>query len=272
MAQVSTEGRVFAAQLTRDLVAREAAGANALSPGCKQWLPAFNSLVDEIAKSKGPLHAARMFKAALARLHRAQRADACFVNAHMVRSRSGGFEVLVWEVGKHPLIKTGYEGVIIRGYHCSLQRGGCIRLGRAKLAFISWHALARIRERSKVDLFESHGVVVGCGFVGRLMQISKKHANTGLYYATAGTLLCAGVLRTAHNDNDDRYCFFDVVTAFQPQDGPQAPQWKQGAALAEAVQAYVDSDDADTTGYADNIEVLPPRNDDYVSRELRKAG
>jgi hypothetical protein len=272
MAQVSTEGRVFAAQLTRDLVAREAAGAALLSPGHKHWLGAFHSLVDGIAKAKGPIHAASMFKAALGRLRRAQLDDACFVNAHMIRSRSGAFEVLVWEVDKHPLMKAGYEGIIVRGYHCTLQRGGCIRLGRAKLAFISWHALARIRERSKVDLFESLGVVAGCGFAGRLMQQSKRHANTGLYYATAGTLLCAGVLRTAHNDNDDRYCFFDVVTAFQPQDGPQAAQWKQGAALAEAVQTYVDADDADPAGYADDIAVLPPRSDDYVSRELKKAG
>jgi hypothetical protein len=271
VAQVSTEGRVFAAQLTRDLVAREAAGAGSLSPGHKHWLAAFHGFVDEIAKAKGPVHAAKLFKAGLARLHRAQNNGACFVNAHMIRSRSGGFEVLVWEVDKHPLMKSGHEGIIVRGYHCTLQRGGCIRMGRAKLAFISWHALGRIRERSKVDLFESLGVVAGCGFAGRLMQMSKKHANTGLHYATAGTLLCAGILRTAQNDNDERYCFFDVITAFQPQDGPQAAQWKQGAALALAVHAYVEADDADPEGYANDIEVLPPRSDDYVSRELKRA-
>ena len=68
-----------------------------------------------------------------------------------------------------------------------------------------------------------------------------------------------------------RYAFFDVLTAFQPnEEGPQAAQWKQGCAIAWAVHEYIKADDASPKGYADKIEVLPCRDDDFVSRTLKK--
>jgi hypothetical protein len=267
MSAVSTEGRVFAAQLTRDLLAREAAAADLLSPGTKRWPDALQSFCNAIAKSKGPVRAADAFKAGLGRLRLAQKDNACFINSHMIRSRSGGFELLTWEVAKHPLMDTGNEGVLVRGYHCLLQRGGCIRVNYSKLAFCTWHALARIRERSKLDLFDARSVVAGCGLVGLLMRESSKHANSGIYYATAENLLCAGVLRVA-----EKYAFFDMLTAFQPnEEGPQVRQWNQGLAIANTLCDYLQSKNADPAGYADKIEVLPFRSSDFISRELKRA-
>jgi hypothetical protein len=272
MSAVSTEGRVFAAQLTRDLLAREAAGANLLSPGCQQWLPAFHAFVDEIVKAKSPTRAGVIFKAGVGRLHQAQEGGACFVNMHMSRSRSGGFEVLTWERAKHPLTQAGNDGIVVQGYHCLLQRKGCVRLGFTKLAFCSWHALARMRERSKIDIFDSRGVVAGCGIAGRLMRMSDKHDNGGIYYAAGESLLCAGVLRTTTDDRGQAYAFYDVLTAFQPnEDGPQVAQWRQGCAIAWAVHEYITGDSADPSGYADKIDVLPFRYDDFTSRELKRV-
>jgi hypothetical protein len=114
-------------------------------------------------------------------------------------------------------------------------------------------------------------VVAGCGVAGLLMRQSSKHANTALHYATVGNLLCAGVLRTA-TEEVMPYSFFDVLTAFVPnEEGPQVAQWQQGLAIATAVHKYIDSDNADPEGYADNIAVLPPRSNDHVSRELMGA-
>lgn len=273
MTAVSTAGRVFVAQLTRDLVAREAAGAGLLSPGAKQWNEAFRSFKHAVIKTKSPTKAAAKFKTGLEQLQLAQKNGACFINCHMGRSRSGYLEVLTWEVAKHPLTNAGYEEIIVRGYCCLLQRRGGIRLGRRRLAFCSWHALARMYERSnQVDIFESRGVVAGCGIVGMLMCMSDKHANTGINYATADNLLCAGVLRVA-DDEGGAYGFFDVLTAFKPnEEGPQVAQWNQGCAIARAVHDYIESDDPDRNGYADDIEVLPLRGDDFISRELKRAG
>ena len=151
MSGVSTEGRVFAAQLTRDLAERELAGSAALAPGAKGWQPAFKAFGETIGKSGSPVKAGKLFKAGIERLKRAQAGGACFINSHMCRSRSGGFELLTWERAKHPLTNIGNEGILIRSYLCLLQRNGCIRGARSRLAFCSWHALARMRERSKID-------------------------------------------------------------------------------------------------------------------------
>ena len=272
MTQVSTEGRVFVAQLTRDIAARERAGANALAPGAKDWLMALECFGKEIANTTSPVKAGKAFRAGLERLQGAHRSGACFINAHMSRSRSGGFELLTWEVAKHPLISVGNEGVLVRSYDCMLRRAGFIGLGRSRLAFLSWHAIARMRERSKIDLFKSKGVAAACGVVGLLMRHSDKHANTGIYFASSEPLLCAGVLRSATDGQGRQYCFYDVLTAFQPnEDGTQDKQWAQGCKLSDAVDRYIRSDDADPSGHVDDIAVLPFTHDDFVSRELKRA-
>jgi hypothetical protein len=267
MSAVSTEGRVFVAQLTRDLAACEAAGAALLMPGCKRWQEAFESFVTSVSKCNGPVKAAAAFRAGIVRCGQAQKGTACFINSHMTRSRSGGFELLTWEVGEHPLLKTGNAGIIVYGYFCTLQRTGCVRVGRTRLAFFSWHALARIRERSKFDLFDARGLVVGCGVTGLVMRESDKHANTGMHYAAEG-LICAGVLRVELHS----HAFYDVVTVLPREEGRHDKAWAQGCHLSHIVHDYLLSSDADPKGLGDEVDVLPPRDDDYVSRELKKVG
>lgn len=70
---VSTEERVFVAQLTRDLAAREVAGANLLSPGTKQWQDAFRGFGLALSKSGSPVKAAKMFQAGIECLRLAQK-------------------------------------------------------------------------------------------------------------------------------------------------------------------------------------------------------
>ena len=69
---VATESRVFVAQLTRDLAAREVAGANLLSPGTKQWHDAFRGFGLALSKSGSPVKAAKMFQAGIECLRLAQ--------------------------------------------------------------------------------------------------------------------------------------------------------------------------------------------------------
>jgi hypothetical protein len=185
--------------------------------------------------------------------------------------RSAAAEVLTWEVGQHPLVRSGYDGVVVRGYHIRLQRSGRISLVCTILAFCSWHALGRMAERSKIDVFTSRGLIVGCGIAGLLMRESEQHFNTAIHLVH-DELLVAGVLRIAPDEDeaDKGYGFLDVLTAYQPhEDGPQVGKWQQGRAITVAVNRYLLADDADPTGYADGVEVLPRRADDYVSRELK---
>jgi hypothetical protein len=172
---VSTEGRVFVAQLTCDLAKREAAGAALLHPGAKTWSEAFLAFAHQMAKeARGPIQAGKMFAAGITRLAKAQDdARACFVNGSHSGSRSGLFQCLTFERRQHPPTKKGNEGIAVQNYFCSLSRRGHIGITRDDtVAFLSWHALGRMRERMNIDLFDGFGVVVGCGLAGVIMRES----------------------------------------------------------------------------------------------------
>lgn len=268
---VSTEGRIFAAQLTRELAKRERAGAALITPGSVSWYDAMHGFAKNVAKISSPVKAARSFRETLAKMRTAQKAGSCFVNCFERRSRSAYFELLTWEVARHPLTGTGNDGVLVKVYGCRLQRGGCIRVGSSRLAFIGWHALARMRERSKVDVFSAEGIVAGIGFAGLLMRESDPHLNTSISYA-AEDMTAVGVLRHALNDNGTSYGFFDVLTTL-PADAEkhyQQRQRDQGIKISWAVHTYLTSNDADPAGYGASIPVVPFDDSDYVSRVLKE--
>lgn len=270
---ISTEGRVFVAQLTRDLLARERAGADTLAPGTKTWADAFQKFAVALSKNGSPVKAAAQFKAAIDRMMRVNKKRCCLVNAYMHRSRSGYMEVLTYEVAKHPLTNTGNEGIVVRAYHCQLTRNGRIRIGYGdQIAFISWHALARMHERGGVDKLIASGFIAACGLAGMLMRESDKHANTEMNYANNTDMICTGVLREIPQPGGHRIGFFDVLTVLVDDDRPMvAAKRAQGIAIARAVIKYFNGENADPRGYGDDIAVMPFHSTDYVSRELLKG-
>jgi hypothetical protein len=229
---IPTEGRIFVAQLTRTLAAHQATGANLLSPGAKTWESAFKTFAVAISKAKGPRQAAKMIEDARRRLIPAHKDSACFINGFDSRSRSAGIEVLTYEVAKHPLTQTGYEGIEVRAYDTLLRRKGNIRLGLSTLAFISWHALARMHQRSGMDIFNAGGVVACCGLAGRLMRQSALHLNTEINLVN-GAINCTGVLRAATKDDGLGYVFYDVLTALEVDEEGRTPKINQGRAVLE---------------------------------------
>ena len=273
MNMISTEGRVFVAQLTRDLSAREREGAGALCPGSKTWSDAFRDFAIKLSKNGSPVKAAAQFRAAIERMMAANKKRCCLVNAYMHRSRSGYMEVITYEVAKHPLTNAGNEGIVVRAYHFQLTRNGHIRVGYGdQIAFVSWHALARMRERGGVDKLIASGFIAACGLAGMLMRESDKHANTEINYADATDMICTGVLRELPRDGRT-IGFFDVLTVLPVDDDRPhiAAKRAQGQAIACAVSKYFHGENSDPRGWAENIAVIPFRNDDFVSRELLKG-
>jgi hypothetical protein len=262
---VSTEGRVFVAQLTRDLASRQLLGAGMLAPGTKTWSTAIPAFMRSL--NGGPVRAADGFRAAIRRLQDAQGERCCFVNGYFKRSRSALFELLTWEVDKHPLTKEGREGVLVRAYFARVQRNGHCTAGSSRLAFISWHALARMAERSTTDIFEAGAVVAGCGFAGMIMRESEKHLGTSISYATS-EMTAVGVLRSV----PDRHAFFDVLTALPADaDKPyQLKQRKQAEQISTVVYRYATEGDADPSGRAGDIPVIPFDDHDYISVLLKR--
>jgi len=262
---ITTAGRIFTAQLTRDLAERQRLGAGMLSQGCTIWTQAMERFLQSI--KGGPRQAAEQFAAGVQRLKQAQGERCCFVNGHFKRSRSAIVELLTWEVDKHPLIPGREHGVMVRAYIMRLQRKGVLSAARTKLAFFSWHALGGIAERSKLDIFEAGGMVAGCGFAGMIMRESERHHNTSISLANTD-LTAVGVLR----HKEDAYSFFDVLTVLPPDaDKPyQLRQRHQGALIGWAVHKYMSGNDSDPRGRADDIPVIPFNHHDYVSTQLRK--
>lgn len=274
---ISTDGRIFVAQLTRDLVAREIAGAGALCAGTKTWHDAFKGFGYTLSKCDGPVKAATMFKDGIARLTAMHRQGICYVNAHMYRSRSGFMEVLTYEVGKHPVTNSGADGVVVRAYSCQIKRKGRILIGYGdQVAFVSWHALGRMRERGGVDKYIAEGFVAACGLAGMIMRESAPHVNTEINYADDTSMICTGVLRQYRAEGDRLLGFFDVLTVLPIDDDRPAIKAKhtQGQAIGRAVEKYFRSDNYDPRGYGVGIPVIQFRNNDYVSREIinRESG
>jgi hypothetical protein len=262
---ISTTGRIFSAQLTRDLAERQILGAGMLAPGCTLWTQAIEKFLGSI--KGGPRQAADQFMAGVKRLKTAQGERCCFVNGHFKRSRSAIVELLVWEVDKHPLIPGREAGVMVRAYVMRLQRRGVLSAQRTKLAFFSWHALGGIAERSKLDIFDAGGMVAMCGFAGMIMRESEKHRNTSISLASA-ELTAVGVLRHL----ESKYSFFDVLTVLPPDaDKPyQLKQRHQGGIIGNVVAKYISGGDPDLDGLADNIPVIPFDHHDYVSTQLKR--
>jgi len=263
---LSTEGRIFVARMIRDVRAREKLGAGLLSPGAHTWREALRALGNRMADSGGPTRAGKVFASSLAILREASRRKCCMINCYSIRKRSGIFELFTHEVGKHPLLKSGYDGVLVRSYYCWLQRNGRITMGGSRPAFVDWHAIGRLYERSEVDLTNKSYQIMGLlGVTGILMRESEKHLGTSINVWTEGNLLFTGTMRS--NGSDD--IFFDVRTTL-PADQPKYEQQRiQGGCISKIVTTYLESEIADPRGFAEKIPLLPYR-EDYVTQELRR--
>lgn len=268
---ISTEGRIFAAQLTRDLIARERLGAGTLWPGAKTWRDACQSLGDAIAAAPGPIKAVDTLKAARGRVRAISEQRTCYVNLFFHRSRSAFYEIMTYSVAKHPLTEDGNAGVVVTNYFFHLRRHGQVTCAYRAVAFISWHALGRMRERSEIDMmFAATGAVPICGIAGLVMTDSSKHVNTEINLAY-GDMLCTGVLRSVPNKqvngHDHHFIFYDVLTVL-PFDEALPQKREQGDSVLDIVRKYVKSSDPNTHGLADKIPVLRFRPTDYVSRRV----
>jgi hypothetical protein len=264
--QITTAGRVFVAQMIRDIRARSRAGAGLLSPGTSTWREALDVFAKRMSKCKSVVHAGKQFATGRARLIEAQREHrACYINLCMSRKRSGLFQVLTHEVSKHPATKEGYDGIMICSYHCHLQRIGCVSVSGSRVAFVSWHALGRLYERSSTNMEDAWNIVGLLGIAGLLMRYSDQHLNNSVNVAVEGDILCAGVLRPLNGCNP----FFDCLTVLPSDEPKYANQFLQGKHVANAVMTYLHSDSADPRHYADKIPVLPFNRNDYVTEQLK---
>ena len=163
---ITTAGRIFVAQMIRDIRARSAAGAGLLLPALSRGAR-HSKLSHTACTSAAAVHAGDQFAAGRAHLIEAQRKHrACYINLCINRKRSGTFQLLTHEVSKHPATEQGYDGIMLRAYFCRLQRIGRISVAESKVAFVSWHALGRLYERSGANMEDAWNIVGMLGITG----------------------------------------------------------------------------------------------------------
>jgi len=258
MTGITTEGRVFTAQLMRDIRNRERLGAGTLHPGAKTWHEAFLGFRDSF-KRDGPVKAGQMFARSRERLIEAQtKHGACYLNVFSSRKRSGVFDMISWSVAQHPIRPGRYEGIMISGNLCRLQRGGHLSMYGKAHAFMSWHALGRLYERWDTSTVDKAAVFIGLtGVAGMLMGEGDRHRNNAMNLAFEG-VHCTGVMRYTSEHN-----FFDCLTVL-PDEPKYAKQVEQGTMVANAVVQFIEGDEFDPRGYAELVPVLPFTRNDYV--------
>ena len=261
---ITTEGRIFTAQLMRDMRERERLGAGALHPGAKTWPEAFLGFRDSFKGCGGPVKASKIFARGRERLIEAHsKHGACYLNCFSSHSRSGMFDMISWTIAQHPIAPGRYEGILISGNFCRLQRGGYLRMYGKTHAFMSWHALGRMYERWNDSTVDKAAVMIGCiGVAGMLMSEGDRHRNNAMNLAFEG-VHCTGVMRYAPRG----YVFFDCLTVL-PDEPKYAKQLDQGAMVASAVLRFIKEDDPDPRGYSKLVPVLPFTREDHVTRNV----
>jgi len=106
------------------------------------------------------------------------------------------------------------------------------------------------------------------------MRASDKHANTEINVAVEN-MICTGVLRFAEADEGGRgrYGFYDVLAVLSSDDEERQTQRRaqkieQGTALANAVEAFIKSEDCDPRSYGAKVPVIAFHGTDFISREI----
>lgn len=266
MTGITTEGRVFTAQLMRETRNRERLGAGTFHPSAKTWNEALLGFRDSFIGCGGPVKASKIFARGHQRLKEAHvKHGACYLNFFTSHSRSGAFEIITWRVAQHPIRPGRYEGILISGNYCRLQRGGYLRMYGKDHAFISWHALGRMYERWANSTVDKAAAMIGCiGVAGLLMSEGDRHRNNEMNLAFED-VHCVGIMRYAPKG----YVFFDCLTVL-PDEPKYAKQLEQGSMVGNAVVSFIKSDNADPHGYAELIPVRPFTHADYITQELTK--
>jgi hypothetical protein len=261
---VSTEARVFVAQLIRQLRQRERLGAHLLHAGASKWDAALRGLSKAMKAAGGPVKAGSILRSAGVRLWDARRQHAYSLAVH-ARRRSGILKLLTWEASPHPLAQRGLDGVVVRMRTIELQRGGCITAtSYTPLAFFSWHALSRLQERAGgADLFADGYVIVRCGLAASVLRQHERYLGTELNFPIDDAALATGVLRSARSEDGKAFEFFDVLTVLPWSDTDRYAR-RHRQALAIATLVAIERDDRDPA----SVPIIEFHADDYVSRML----
>lgn len=224
---ISTEGRIFARVLSREIKRREAIGANAMFKGDTTWVHAAYHLMDEVFNAPGPGKAVKVMDAVYARMKRISPDDKSFLyppgSISRFSNRQACWTVYTMEYGPHPIVKNE-TGILIRRHYYYSSRKVINTRTNDELAFVSDHTLGRLHDRSEEGKWNSPGYIIGLagilGLAGEIGHCMAHHYNdregTQLNLAVSDVTLTGTmrhVMKTDKNGDGHFQPFFDVRTS-----------------------------------------------------------
>ena len=259
---ISTEGRIFARQVIREVIQCERVGSDVLWPGAESWPQALSGLVGAIHSDISPIKRAALIKAAAWQVVAIPGARQL---SQIVRGRSASLEFLTLHAddGGHPIeALEGMERSVVVQFH----RLKCTRSQRdthfgTVVACVSDHALGRLHDRSSATFSVRDGkaVAFACGVAGLLASTDLRLSESELSLAI-GNVVATGSMKVAVCPGSNRAtAFFDVRTVL-PTDACNDPQMAQATAVARIV---LDG------GRTSEIAFIP-RRQDFVLDTLRR--
>ncbi|MDF3214809.1 hypothetical protein EN962_00260 [Mesorhizobium sp. M7A.F.Ca.CA.001.09.2.1] len=238
---ITTEGRIFARQVGREIKRRELIGAVAISNGNeKEWWPAVKWLAGSLNLEGSPVKRVALLQAVGDRLKSIPEADkGAFVDITLFAGKRACeimFTTLLAD--DHPMeALTGLEtGVTIQCHYLKIGRSGTdVRLG-VLVAHASAHALGRLRERARddVEIKDGIGFLRVCGKAGLFAATETRLRKAEINIALNDDLIATGSTKVG-GQGDLASSFFDCRTVL-PRDACDGEQIAQATAFAEVLK------------------------------------
>jgi hypothetical protein len=264
---ITTEGRIFARQVGREVKRRELIGALAISNGNEKELwPAVKWIVGRLDADTSPVRRVACLKAVAARLGSVPDGNrGAFVDIlRFDGKRTCELMVTTLLSDDHPMeAMTGLEaGITLQCHYFKIGRTGRdLRVG-VVAAYASAHALGRLHERARhqVDINDGIGFLRVCGRAGVFASTDKRLWRAEINIALNDDLVATGSTRVA-GQGEVASTFFDCRTVL-PRDACGGEQIAQADAFGQVLQGKA-------TAAAIPFLVRPS---DFVLESLKRFG
>ncbi|RUU09126.1 hypothetical protein EOD10_26010 [Mesorhizobium sp. M7A.T.Ca.TU.009.01.3.2] len=238
---ITTEGRIFARQVGREVKRRELVAASAISNGNEKELwPAVKWIVGRLDADTSPVKRVACLQAVAARLRSVPDGDrGAFVDiSRFDGKRTCELMFTTLLADDHPMeAMTGLEaGITLQCHYFKIGRTGPdLRVG-VVAAYASAHALGRLYERARHQVEISYGIgfLRLCGRAGVFASTDKRLWRTEINIALNDDLVATGSTRVA-GQGDVAGTFFDCRTVL-PRDACDGEQIAQADGFAQVLE------------------------------------
>lgn len=261
---IPTESRIFADRTCREIRRLEQLYAGTLSPGMASWADALDHLFHHLDGS--PIKRVAQLHQIVDKLGTTapeQRTHVVF--AHGAGARRALLCLATFSVDASPFIAVKQHGVKIIRHLLHSSRAGA-SIDSRSIAFVPWHALARLHQRSD-NLTDPNAALAAVAVLAQLVGRSSKHCEGALHLSFDDVVLAGSIkIGASPGDVATSQPILDIRTALAI-DQVKADALEQGrVAVAEVMAWLADEQRPANNDAADRIPFLPRREDDFTIR------